>query len=461
MNRLTNLTNKQTTGGTTLSSFAYTHYADGMRHTLTESVDEGRTITYTYDNLNRVTGEEATNGSYGYTATYEYDLAGNRTRRQVQARNSTSCTTLETTYDYSGDSDQLLSETFDVKSTTCLILPERQIYAHYANGDVYYTAGGMTNRISSVRAFMMGLPTRWGPYALRTVLALLPIAFLIPLVTLLITRLRKATVERPQLSLLYRCLSVMLAYMMLISPVCLQQLAEADVQYASINVSAWGEDNRVIEYGQWDGSYTVFTPGYDDNGNLVRKIKWDTHDSVDHSAWTQVEDVQYEYNLQNRLVKITPYDAGGNPQTSSITTYKYDPEGNRVERKVGPAVAMNYLVDSYNHTGYPQVFVARQGTGTKTAHIIGDDILAQAFLTSAPKYLLYDGHGSTRQLTNSSGSVEVDQSYSYDAYGVRLRGTGSAIVSRLRRKLSVLSAPWFKLTPPGPRPSLHPFVAES
>ncbi len=45
---------------------------------------------------------------------------------------------------------------------------------HYADGDVYYTAGGRTNRISSLRAFMLGLPTKLGPYGLRTVLALLP-----------------------------------------------------------------------------------------------------------------------------------------------------------------------------------------------------------------------------------------------------------------------------------------------
>ena len=37
-------------------------------------------------------------------------------------------------------------------------------------------------------------------------------------------------------------------------------------------------------------------------------------------------------------------------------------------------------------------------------------------------YLLYDGHGSTRQLTDSTGAQKTDQSYSYDAYGVMLGG---------------------------------------
>jgi hypothetical protein len=50
---------------------------------------------------------------------------------------------------------------------------------------------------------------------------------------------------------------------------------------------------------------------------------------------TTTEQVVYEYNLQNRLAKVTttPYVAG-QPQTSSVTEYKYDPDGNRVSKTV-------------------------------------------------------------------------------------------------------------------------------
>jgi len=39
--------------------------------------------------------------------------------------------------------------------------------------------------------------------------------------------------------------------------------------------------------------------------------------------------------------------------------------------------------------------------------------------------LLYNGHGSVRQLSNSSGGIVTDQVYSYDAYGVSLGYTGT------------------------------------
>jgi hypothetical protein len=50
---------------------------------------------------------------------------------------------------------------------------------------------------------------------------------------------------------------------------------------------------------------------------------------------------------------------------------------------------------------------------------IGDDVLAQT-VDGTTEYLLYDGHGSTRQLVDGVGVVQ--DSYSYDGYGVMLGG---------------------------------------
>ena len=50
-----------------------------------------------------------------------------------------------------------------------------------------------------------------------------------------------------------------------------------------------------------------------------------------------------------------------------------------------------------------------------TVFILGHDVLGQANGTSNPKYLLYDGHGSVRQLADSAGTVTAN--YAYDAYG--------------------------------------------
>ena len=55
-------------------------------------------------------------------------------------------------------------------------------------------------------------------------------------------------------------------------------------------------------------------------------------------------------------------------------------------------------------------------------YVIGDDVIAQTTDngTTTTDYLLYDGHGSVRQLVDSTGTV-ID-SYSYDGYGVMLGG---------------------------------------
>ncbi len=47
-------------------------------------------------------------------------------------------------------------------------------------------------------------------------------------------------------------------------------------------------------------------------------------------------------------------------------------------------------------------------------------VLGQADPTDV-QYLLYDGHGSTRQLVSNTGATVLED-YSYDAYGVMLGG---------------------------------------
>jgi len=200
-------------------------------------------------------------------------------------------------------------------------------------------------------------------------------------------------------------LCVLLAYVMLVSPACLQQLAEADISFANLTIYTWGQDNTVIEYA------------YDDNGSMISKITKQSGDEVKRTV--------YEYNLQNRLSVVKTSSDGGTTW-DTVTEYKYDPDGNRVQKTFG-ADTTTYLVDSQNLTGYSQVFVENDGTN-KIAYIIGDDILVQATGTQQAdiQYLLYDGHGSTRQMTDNGG--QITESYSYDAYGVMLGGNPVAAV---------------------------------
>src|SRR5205085_1153532 len=85
-NRVTSVTNKVTSSGTTLSSYSYTINADGMRTGVTEQQKESdgststTTKTWGYDNLMRLTSEAVTSSisANSYTDTYSYDLVGNR-----------------------------------------------------------------------------------------------------------------------------------------------------------------------------------------------------------------------------------------------------------------------------------------------------------------------------------------------------------------------------------------------
>jgi len=135
-----------------------------------------------------------------------------------------------------------------------------------------------------------------------------------------------------------------------------------------------------------------------------------------------LEEVTYEYNLQNRLAKVTTVDYVA--ATTTVVAYKYNCQGIRVtkiEDPDGAPVVTEYLVDAYNHTGYAQTFEETTGAST-TAYIIGDDVLAQATGTGETdiEYLLYDGHGSTRQMADDGG--QITDAFSYDAYGVMLGG---------------------------------------
>ena len=70
--------------------------------------------------------------------------------------------------------------------------------------------------------------------------------------------------------------------------------------------------------------------------------------------------------------------------------------------------------------------IESDGSNT-TVYTVGDDVLAQA-KGGVTQWLLYDGQGSTRQLVNAANSV--DDSYSYDAYGVLLQEDTTALRTR-------------------------------
>jgi len=144
----------------------------------------------------------------------------------------------------------------------------------------------------------------------------------------------------------------------------------------------------------------------------------------------------FDYNLENRLSRHTRTTVRDAETIVSITDYTYNHEGIKVKSETVVTVdgvpepdleeTRVFLVDSYNHTGYAQVIEERNGVGPEpvTSYTIGDDVLSQIRNGLGPEYLLYDGHGSTRQLADATGALTAQ--YAYDAYGVMLGQTAGS-----------------------------------
>lgn len=429
LNRLTTLkhfnqvvNNPAVNTGNRLSGYGYALDANGMRAGVAETVkvgsplaDETRTVDYGYDNLTRLVTETATASSPstgGYGVSYTYDLVGNRLSRTVVAPNGT----LTTAYEYYSGTDKLWKETHSGPIAAMPYGDRQRIYAYAdGSGGMVWQLPGSDRRIGQFGAFVRGLPSVWDTAIFYALLALIPVVMLWPVVVRQWARIKGCIdpMASPDLKLWHRVLCVLLAYVFLVGPEGFQILAQADTQYSQLSTLAWAKGNSIIEYG------------YDANGSLTTKTTTE--------GTTTVEAVVYDYNLQNRLAKVTttPY-ADGDPQDSTVTAYQYNPDGIRVGKTETVSTTLtqtDYLIDPYNPTGYAQVLEETTTVGTtltRVQYTLGDDVISQTTSTysggvwtaNPTQYLLYDGHGSTRQLVNTDLSIQ--DSYSYDGYGVML-----------------------------------------
>jgi hypothetical protein len=147
--------------------------------------------------------------------------------------------------------------------------------------------------------------------------------------------------------------------------------------------------------------------GYDPNGSQI---------SV--TVGTSVT-ATYTYDVRNKMVGYS--GIGGS------ASYVYDDDGDRVAETTG-GVTTYYLTDTQNPAGYAQPLEEHQSTVTGTpsrTYLIGDHVYGQANSTGSVSYLLVDGHGSTQQITNSTGSVT--SALAYTAYGTALNFNPAAL----------------------------------
>jgi YD repeat-containing protein len=153
--------------------------------------------------------------------------------------------------------------------------------------------------------------------------------------------------------------------------------------------------------------------GVDTNGDGVPDATTSTTFTYDNngselSSTTGGVVTAYAYDVRNKMI--------GSSVGSTYATYVYDDAGNRVQETVNGTTTY-YLTDHENPTGYAQPLEAKSSaTAAPTeTYLIGDRVFGQVTSSGAVSYLLSDGHGSTEQVTSSTGTVTA--AFRYDAFG--------------------------------------------
>jgi RHS repeat-associated protein len=370
MNRLTNESYEDGT------SISYTYTLLGQRKTVT---DARGTTTYDYDVQERSTRRVDPDGT---EISYSYDLAGNRTSVTIPA-GTTSYTfdalnrldtvvngTDVTDYDYDG-----------VGNLVNTILP---------NGVVETRGYDSLNRL-------LNLETKKGTDTLTGFTY-----------TLSPTGMRTAVTEQDGRKVEYKYDS-------------LYRLTEEKITDAvngnrTTTYSMDAVGNRLSKSDSVDGTTTYV---YDANNRIISDgTSTYVYDARGNTiSVTKGTDVTLNtWDDRGRLVKVVITSATG----TKVLEYQYDENNIRVSQKVD-GVETRFLIDS--NTNYAQVLEEYNPiNGTVVAsYVYGWDLISQD--RGGKSFYLYDGLGSTRALTNSSGVV-TDR-YIYDAYGNLLNSSGA------------------------------------
>jgi RHS repeat-associated protein len=172
-----------------------------------------------------------------------------------------------------------------------------------------------------------------------------------------------------------------------------------------------------------------------------------------NSTFSVIDPVAGSYNPDDQLASET-YDANGNVTSTGCMSYTYDSEnhmltasgngklismiydafGNRVAKTVNNVTTQYLVEDDVNPTGYSQVIEELSGpigAGTVTrTYTYGLQRISQLLSpqltgnsTWTPSFYVYDGGGSVRQLTDSTGKPTDE--YEYDAYGNSFTKSGT------------------------------------
>jgi len=148
---------------------------------------------------------------------------------------------------------------------------------------------------------------------------------------------------------------------------------------------------------------------YDANDRLVS----DTYDNS--GSTTSSNGNNYGYDFENQLTRLN----------NGVVTNVYDGDGNRVAETVG-GITTKYVVDTNSLTGYAQVAEEIQNGSVARVYSYGLERVSETQSingTLTTSFYGYDGHGSVRQLFDSTGMIT--DSYDYDAFGNLIASTGN------------------------------------
>jgi YD repeat-containing protein len=189
-----------------------------------------------------------------------------------------------------------------------------------------------------------------------------------------------------------------------------------------------GNRLKSVHTGPGNGADETINNTYNGNDQLTKEVstlpgetdlEYDANGSLTTS--TNGTNVTTDgYDVRNKMTSVTV--------NGVMTTYVYDDAGNRVGETTG-GVTTFYLTDDHNPTGYSQPIEQKASAAVTPTitYVIGDRVLAQANNSgvgaAAASYLLTDGHGSTRALTDHTGTVT--QTFNYTAFGGALGFTPS------------------------------------
>jgi len=369
-----------------------TDFADGSQETMSydavgnrlsaSKTDSSgtRTWVYTYDSRDRLTQETKPDGS---TIDYGYDAMGNKT---TLSKNQGS-QTIEETYQYD-DLNRLSNVTAAGQVTTYgYDAVGNRSAVSYANGTVTTYTYDALNRLTNLTTdnglggVLQGFSYTLEPTGRRTQ------------ITETSGRVTDYTYDA-----LYRLSEESITD-------TVNGNYNAQYQYDSFGnrtqsiidgvttVYSYDANNRITQYGG-----TTYT--YDANGNTLTE----TLDGVIKT---------YTYNSQNEMVSVD--------DSLDSSAYQYNVDGIR-HGKTEAGIATVYLVD--HNRDYSQVLSEVENGTEVVSYTYGDDLISQN-RGVATSFYHYDGLGSTRGLSDTSGALV--NTYDYEAFGEVLNQSGSTL----------------------------------